>query len=301
MTYLYKREIISSIPVIQELVTDWNGLQLRIGQDPFDIWASDLQLSGGGDWHVIEGMGEAILQVLDKIAFHRQSHIELGNNIAVFQSGTGTERQFDFCIWDTSRNVGESIEPGATESLSELIGLTADQKLVLPLRWFRRALNSERTFEILFFSVLATEALTDEKLSSDGRLVTNHAHLKTILGGTLYEALYGSEQIRNNLFHGKLVSETRCGDVLSDLYKALVAELNSRLMTDVTPINPGRLNRHGSGWAKVIFETQFQDEPIPQDAPSIVELKKWWAATGPTSNATNPYGPRKIRLVVPQG
>lgn len=300
MQYLYKRELISSIPVIQELVVNWSSLRLRIGQDPFDIWASDLQLSGDGDWHAIDNMGEMILRVVDKIALHRQSHIELGNNIAVFQSGTGTEREFEHCIWETSRNVGESIEPGSMETLSALIHKDIPDNLILPLRWFRRAVNSERTYEILFFSILAAESLTAERMLPSGRPATNHSQLKTILGEGLYDMLYGHEQVRNKLFHGHLVSEARCGEVLGQLYQALITELDSRLGVGIKPIRPARLNRHGAGWSKVLFETRFPNELIPGDAPSIAELKRWWGGTGSTSR-TIEYGPKKIRLVVPQG
>lgn len=313
MDYLIKREIITNISFIEPLNNiSWEDCKLSF---KWDITNSiELNIAGKGDWKKIvysNDKEESLLRTIDKLSFYLQSHIELGWNIGVYESGTGCTRLIDYIMHKENKNVGESVDNINKENILDWLSSQFSREDNWAIRWIRRGINANSSYESFYFFILACEVMAGDvnkypkcrkghdvkegicKHTVDPRLMTNHEELKKILGEEVHKMIY-TKGLRTDLFHGRYRKENECADILKLLYPKLINFLSNKYNIEIKePKIPNRKLNYRGGIIKLFFNTNFKYEPIPRDSPSIKELKEWWNEN--CSLIKEPQPPKYIR------
>ncbi|MFH0853678.1 MAG: hypothetical protein V1853_04720 [bacterium] len=311
MKFLIKRELITNIilnPDIHDI--EWEKCKLSIVLDPSSIKNYEVQIKGDGnpDEFIDLNKTELLMQLLDKLAFYTQSHVVLGDNFAIFQACKGEVRKFTYYICHEKEMAGFRISTPQVKTYKTILGEKYDENIKIALRWLRRAIICKFTYEAFFYEILATESLTGEikaypKCSAgcplekclqghDVREIpkTNHKELKIIIGTDLYSKIYSSG-LRNDLFHGKYVTETEFGPILHDLHKKILEYINNKVDNKIEiPEHAHCKYGWGRAHTKLLYDTRFPDELLPTDTPTILELKQAF------ENSFNIPGPKNIRM-----
>ncbi len=296
MNFLIKRELITNIALVADIEgVSWGKYKVAIRWDPTD--SLELHISGSGSWQDIAfntEKEEELLQIIDRLSVHRQSHVSLGRNMAVFQNGTGPTRRFTSWIHKQRLHQGLWVQQSQQDALNKWLETKPEDQISTALRWIRRSINSINTYESFIFLILAAEALTTDIFSypkcRHGELInhcnnghpvdqsprTNHDELEAIMGKDLHRKLY-RENVRNQLFHGRYIKESSLPELLRKLYPRLIKRISDAAGMPLRELeDPMKQYGYEEGMVKMLFNTGFQSEDIPHDAPSIAELKQWW-------------------------
>jgi len=241
-----------------------------------------------------------------------QSHVELGWNIAIYESGSGSVRSFTYIVHENEEDmVGASVDSNNKSAVSAWLSAKLSKEEEWTLRWIRRGINARGSYESFFFFILACESMVDDSKAYtkcrkgheikrglcghdvDSHPVINHTQLELIMGRELHKKIYRNG-LRHSFFHGRYVPEKEYADLLSSLYPKLVNFVSNKYSLDLEYLKvPLRNIGWKAGRIKLFFNTSKSDEAIPVDSPSIKELQEWWADNYPTINS--PVPPKYIR------
>lgn len=309
--FLFTRELKTNVGFIKDLEEmAWGeyiiSFVLGITGEP------ELHISGVGDGVKFAQEDEPtneLLGYLDRISLATQSQIELGHNAAVFQSGRGTERYVTFWHHKESAHVGNSIDEDNIANIQTFLAQQTNEKSSVALRWLRRAINTRHQYEKFFFLVLAVESLAEDLESwpkcEGGCIIeeckaghkvtsfrkTNAAEIKKILGGNLYDKIYGS-RMRADLFHGRFIDEEDCGAFYHDLYGRVIRHVIDKegLVLKGLVGQPHDAVQHSECKIKLKYKTNYSKEDIPRDHPPIKDLRRWMDGFNANANK-KPFPP----------
>lgn len=298
MSFLIKRQLITNIHFIEGLQNiPWGDYHLSFIWDPTN--SIEIQISGEGDWKQVvdsQNSEEELLKVIDKLSLQMQSHVELGWNVAIYESGSGSVRSFTYIVHESDEDmVGEKVDSNNVSSVTTWLSTKLSREEEWTLRWIRRGINARGSYESFFFFILACESIVNDLNvypkcregheikrgscghSVDPHPVINHTELKLIMGKRLHKKIYRNG-LRHSFFHGRYVPEKEYANLLPSLYPNLIDFISKKYSLNLEKLKiPRRILGWSAGRMKLFFNTVKPDEAIPVDSPSIKELQEWWA------------------------